>query len=293
MRYQSYFNLKLFHNYYREKICPDFTLESTLACQHLLQGHRCLLKSSINGVQILVPLETPQQPLIPLDRSLTLTFLLRLNNPAFISFTQLDPRFQMGHSLYVFSNETLTASDSSEMASVVIQRSDLTKPAVTQSPIEARCAATLATLSPHQRQTVFGLVEIHNNGSLTADFSQSSEFKVTLAAKQQIWAYYLVVNKGTSAQTFSIQDKNKDKSAAISFETAIIASGDRIVTALQNRFPNSQSILLKSTNPVTCQQIGRPQLQLLKQDDAKPWISHLPNPPNQHGTQVINLLRDL
>ena len=307
MRYQPYFNLQLIHNYYRQKTCPDFTLEPTPACQRLLQGHRCLLKSSINGVQVLAPLETAtNQPVIPLAQSLLWTFLLRLKNPAFVSFTDLDnPPFQVGRSLYVFSNETLTQPGSSELKAGVIKRSELTKPAATQSEpattqsepattqslIAARRAAALATLSPRQRQTVFGLVEIHNNGSLTADFSQNSIFKVTFAAKQQIWAYYLVADKETSAQTFSIQDKNKDQSAAISFETATIAPGDRIVTALQNRFPNSQSILLKSTTLVTCQQIGRPDLQLLK--DAKPWISHLPNPPHQHGAQVINLLRDL
>ncbi|MEM9903569.1 MAG: hypothetical protein AAF921_00900 [Cyanobacteria bacterium P01_D01_bin.44] len=295
MHYQPYFTLQLFHSYYPENRCPDVSIEPTPACQRLLQGHRLVLKPRVDGVTLLVPLETPppqqqpQQPVVALAPSLRFTFLLQLKQPNLISFTQLDPKFQAGRSFYVFSNETLKAPGTLDLRPTLVQRAALAQPTANQSALEARCAAILATLPPHHRQTLFGLVEIHNHRSLAADFSQPSHFRIPFAAKQQVWAYYLVINQGTPDTAYSI----KDKSAAVRFETVAIEPRDRIITAIQDRFPNSQSILLKSTQPIPCQQVARPQLQLLKQGHTQPWIPHLPNPPNQHGTQVINLLVEL
>ena len=296
MRYQTYFNLELFHSYYQDYICPDFTIEPTAACQRMLRGHRLVIKPNVNGVQVLVPLDASQQPVISLAPSEIFTFLLKLNNPTFVSFTQLDPLYRTSQSLYVFSNDmvadivddTFVSSEASELSSKLIQYTNLAQPVAEQSALDIRCAAIAHEYSS-QQSTIFGMIEIHNNNSLSQDFSQISEFKVTFVAKQQVWRYYLVADKGASAEAFSIQDKE----AEISFSPASIEPGDRILAAIQHRFPQSQPILLTSAVPVSCRKLGRPNLQLFKQGHTKPWIPHLPNPPNQHGTQVINVLEDV
>ncbi|MBE7382963.1 MAG: hypothetical protein F6J95_016295 [Leptolyngbya sp. SIO1E4] len=289
MHYYPYFSLKLFHSYYQQQICPDFTIEPTPVCQRFLQGHRWVLKPSANGLQLLVPLENAQEPMISLAEAATFTFLLRLKTPAFIAFTQLDPAYQASRSLYTFSNETLTGVDASELTSALVQRDSLTQPNADPSSLEARCAAVIATLRPAQRRSVFGLIEIHINDSLPQAFSQSREFTLTFAAKQQLWTYYLVADKGTAAEAFSIQDKD----ANIRFSQAALDPRDRVLTAIQTRFPGSQPIRLQSVAPVPCREVGKPNLQLFKAGHTKPWIPHLPNPPNQQGTQVINLLEDV
>ena len=286
MHYQPYYTLQLFHSYYADNICPDVAIEPTPACQRLLQSYRLVLKPRLNGITLLVPLETAKKPVIPLDTSMVFSFLLQLKTPNFVKFTQLAPQYQPGQSLYAFTNHTYKKPGTLELKPNIIQRSvQPTDP----SSLAGRCAAILATLSPHQRHTTFGLVNIHHNKSLATNFSQPTHFQITFTAKQQVWNYYLVANKGTQETTFSI----KDKGAAITFEAAPIVAQDPVVTAIQDRFPNTQTIRFQSTQPIPCQQLAKPNLQLIKQGHTKPWLPHLPNPPNQSGTQVINLLEEL
>lgn len=289
MHYQPYFRLQLFHPYYRDQICPDFGIVPSQACERLLKGHRLVLKPSVNGLEVLVPLDTAQQPLIPLAPALTFTFLLQLQNPAFVSLTQFDVAYNASRSLYVASNDGLDHPGTLTLPAEIIAREALNSPA-THSPVSlvARCAA-IAEVHTRQHSPLFGVVEIRNNGSLSPDFSQCSNFKLTFAAKQQIWAYYLVTHVNDVTGVFSIQDK----AAEITFAEATIDPSDRIVTAIQQRFPDSHAVLLKSQTPVPCRATGRPHLQLLKQGHSKPWIPHLPNPPNPHGAQVINLLEEV
>ena len=287
MQYHPYFKLQLLHRYYAEHICADFIIAPTAACQRLLRNHRCVFKPSVNGFQMLVPLEHNQRPVVPLTESLSWVFVLRLKNPNFVSFTQFESEYQASQSLYVFSNDGFKVPGSSDLGTTVVQRQ--AKLPADRSPLEAQCAATLAALPFSQRSSVFGLVILYNNGSLAQDFSDMSEFNIRFAAKQQVWTYYLVADKGTSTKTFSIQDER----AELTFSSVKINPRDRIVTAIQQRFPDRQPILLQSSRPIPCQQYGRPNLQLLKQGHSKPWIPHLPNPPNHHGTQVINLLEDV
>lgn len=295
MPYQPYFSLNLFHNYYQQKSCADFVVEPTRATQRILKGHRLLLKPSENGLQILVPLQTEQQqPVIPLANSLKFTFLLRLTNTDFINFTQLAPNYRPHSSLYVFSNNPPSDADPLTLTSSLLDLEFLSKPTAEQSPLEARCSA-IAELHTVQRSKIFGVVEIYHNDFLASDFNQNHQFKITFEPRKlDYWAYYLVANQATTAESFSIKDDQGD----ITFSPPLVNPEDRISAEIQNRFPQSQTILIKSDVPVVCREIGRPHLQLLKKNgnqngSSELWIPHLPNPPNRHGTQVINLIEEL
>jgi hypothetical protein len=126
-------------------------------------------------------------------------------------------------------------------------------------------------------------VEIH------PPIAQNQEVIIPFEGKEQIWHYYLVAEKGTLNNVFSI----KDQENLLTFQTVPRDTSDRIWSGLEQRFPDSQTILLRSETPVACLDIGKPQLQLIKQGVDKPWIPHLPNPPNQHGISVINLCQEL
>ena len=288
MHYQRCFSLSIFHDYYKDHTCSDFTIEPTRVCQKLLSGHRLILKPTVNGLWVLMPVNGEQQPIFPLAESLTFTFLLKLKHPGLLSFTQLDADYSAIASLYSFSNQTLTTPGVANLPAVLMQRSDLhpANPALTDLTTRL---AKITELNSAERKTVFGVVEIHNNGSLSTRPPTISEFRITFAAKAQIWKYYLVAAKTSQSSPFSIQDKN----AEIAFVPKELDPSDRVATAIQHRFPDSQPVLFQSETQIPCQETGRQNIQLLKNGHTKPWIPHLPNPPNHHGSQVINLLEDV
>ncbi|MCG8368741.1 MAG: hypothetical protein MJA27_36080 [Pseudanabaenales cyanobacterium] len=288
MHYQRCFNLSIFHDYYRDNVCSDFTIEPTRACQKLLRGHRLILKPMVNGLWVLMPVDAEQQPVLPLAESFTFTFLLKLKNPAFFSFTQLDADYAAIASLYSFSNQTHNTPGIADLSSALVQRSALhpTNPAPTDL---TRRLTKITALNTAERKTVFGVVEIHNNGSLPTSPPPVSEFRITFAAKAQIWKYYLVAAKTSQSFPFSIHDK----AAEITFVPTELDPSDRVAIAIQHRFPDSQPVLFQSETQILCQETGRQNIQLLKNGHTKPWIPHLPNPPNHHGAQVINLLEDV
>lgn len=288
MHYQRCFSLSIFHDYYRDHTCSDFTIEPTRACQKLLSGHRLILKPTGNGLWVLMPVNAEQQPIFPLAESVTFTFLLKLRNPALISFTQLEADYSVIASLYSFSNLSHETTGIANLSAVLVQRSELppTNPAPTD--LTARLAK-ITELNTTERKTVFGVVEIHNNGSLPTSPLPMSEFRITFTAKAQIWKYYLVAAKTSQSSPFLIQDKQ----AEIAFVPTELDPSDRVATAIQHRFPDSQPVLFQSETQILCQETGRQNIQLLKNGHTKPWIPHLPNPPNHHGAQVINLLEDV
>ena len=293
MHYQRLFCLTIYHDYYQNQICPDFIIEPTSACRKMLQGHRLLVKPMVNGLWVMVPVNDAQQPVIPLAEALTFTFLLKLNNLAFVSFTQLDAAYDAVQSLYTFSNQGLTSPGISEMSSVLVQRV-LLAPEHDQQQADPRTAlekrlAQLTDLKISGPEKIFGVVEIHNNATLSTDPLQPSEFQIRFPVKQQVWKYYLITANKAQSAMFSVQDKETH----IAFSQVDIDPGDRVLALIQNRFPTSQPMLFQSEQPVPCQAMGRQNIQLLKQGHNQPWIPHLPNPPNHHGCQVINVLEDV
>ena len=157
--------------------------------------------------------------------------------------------------------------------------------------METRCAA-IAELRKTPRSKIFGVIEIHYD-KLPKGTNQNKEFTITFDPKKQTWMYYLITEKSTAKTAFSIQDKDD----AIHFSPFPGEARDRILAGIQQRFPESQTILFRSDAAVACREMGRPNLQLFKKgsDTAqnKLWIPNLPNPPHQHGTQVINVLEEV
>lgn len=287
MRYLPLFSLTLSHSYYEQQRCPDLAIAPTPTCERTLQSRRLTLKSYPNGLRVFVPVgENDDSPYIPLEDSLTWTFLLAIIRSDFVATTQLDPAYSPSHSFYFFrrpENGEIAEADATELPY------ELAKPTQGQtesSKLADRAMAIIAELPPRKRQAVFGIVEIPQ-----ADLAigQEREFAIRFVAKEQVWKYYAIAPKGTPADTFSVRDKD----AAITFTATDVVSGDRVVASIQARFPDTQILLWKSTEPIAAREASRPNLQLLKAGQTTPWIAHLPNPPPQHGTQVINVLAEM
>ena len=302
MQYQSLFNLNIFHDYYQDNVCSDFKIDLTQACQKIIRGHRLLVHSTRNSFSVLMPVDvsngSSKQPMIPFSDSFTFTFLLTLNNPDFTSFTQLDSSHDPLDSLYVFSNQTISRpSDRDDMTPYRLKPTSVSRSALqqshgNQSALEQRLSR-IVDLRISTRRQVFGVIEIHNNSSLPMNSVMDShdpvEFQIGFTVKKRIWKYYLVAGDSTQPTTFSIHDKDSN----ITFSQTEIESGDRVLAQIRHRFPSSQPILFQSNEAIPCQEKGRRHIQLIRTGQQQPWIQHLPNPPDQHGTQVINALEEL
>ena len=292
MKYQPYLSLSVEHPYYYQNLCRDFELTPTYICQKILKGHRFVIKTAINGLKLLMPVNSEEFPIFPLNSAVIFTFLLKLENPNFASFTQFKETYQPSKHLYVFSNEANHDNLTLKSQLIEFERLTLAKIALTQiesdnltenfSKLELRCGA-IAELNSMKRGQIFGLVEIH------PPTSQNQEIIIPFQAKKQIWSYYLITDKGALNNGFSIKDPNN----VLTFQKVPKDNSDRLWSSLEQRFPDSQTILLRSESPVDCHEIGKSQLQLIKQGVDKPWIPNLPNPPNQHGISVINLCQEL
>ncbi|MEL6555678.1 MAG: hypothetical protein AAFQ63_19785 [Cyanobacteria bacterium J06621_11] len=284
MPYQSLFSLTLTHDYYQDRRCPDLSLEPTATCQKIMRDHRLLLKLQPDGLRIMATVAESGQPEIPLSDDLSFMFFLKLSGPNFHRFSALPTEYDAARSLHVFTNHDFDTPGTMSLSPSVAQLEGLTR----SSSALAQSIADAIDIKKLNQTNVFGLVEISNNSTISLDASEPSRFRLNFAAKQHIWKYYLIADRAQS-DLFSIADKE----ATLSFSKAEIGEGDRILTTIQHRFPTSQPILFQSSQPVSCQETGRKNIQLLKSGHTQPWIEHLPNPPDRHGIQVINLLQEL
>ncbi|NEP05360.1 MAG: hypothetical protein F6K34_11355, partial [Okeania sp. SIO4D6] len=148
--------MSIFHEYYRDNICPDFLVEPTIKCSKILSGHRLIVKNKVNGIVVVAPVDSENKPEFELAENLQLTFKLKLKNKNFIDFTEIDWK-PVDNSIYQYNNQNHTQ----------IGESDLE---ITQTQLSIQKLP--------KGQNIFGIVDIYNNSSLPKKMSKSSEYKI-------------------------------------------------------------------------------------------------------------------
>ncbi|NEP52147.1 MAG: hypothetical protein F6K65_26460 [Moorea sp. SIO3C2] len=279
MRYKQLFELSILHDYYRDKVCPDLSVEPTPECSRVLRGHRLIVKNKVNGIVVIAPVDSEHKPWVELAEDLRFTFILKIKNQDFLDFTDIEWK-PVDNVSYLFSNERNTKIGVSNLEIIPPQLCYIKVPRV---------------------QTIFGIVDIYNNSSMSKDLNQGSDYKITFNAKKQPWYYYLVTDQLTNGDEFLIEDKDPTRKPEIKFTRSTSADAentDPIFSALNQQFPQSQQYCFKSDSEIACQEAGRQNIQLLikkknELGDPTLWIDHLPNPPNHNGIQVINALKYL
>lgn len=281
MVYKKLFELNIFHEYYRSKVCPDFSIEATPECSKTLAGYRLILKNKVNGIVVIAPVDSENKPQIELADNLKFTFLLKLKNKNFLDFTEIEWK-PIDHLIYQYSNQQNTQIGTSELERSITQLSD------------SKLAMGKDTL---------GIVDIYNNSSFPKDLARVSEYKITFKAKKQHWFYCLITDSVTQGNEFLIQDKDKDptRETEIKFtrlQNAEAEKTDPRFSILSQRYPQGQKYIFKSDSEIACQEAGIKNLQLLNKKNSNGsnstvWIEHLPNPPNHNGICVINALKSL
>ena len=266
MLYNPLFEFSIFHNYYQNKICHDLSIEPTSECSKILSGHRLIMKNKVNGIVVIAPVNSDKKPWIELANNLKFTFILKLKNKDFLEFTDLtNIDIQPIENINYFSYKNINEIRLSEL----------------HFPVAQDC---------------LGIVDIYNSASLPKILDHGSEYKITFQPKKQQWCYYLVTDQSTNEDEFFIEDRETTATTKITFTKVASTDPDPIFSVLKQQFPQSKQYLFKSDAEITCQALGRTNIQLLKRESGEisnstVWIKNLPNPPNHNGIQIINVLK--
>lgn len=89
MKHDRLLSLRIRHAYHDGEQCADLIVEPALETRRWLQAHRCLLRVFPDGVAVSVAMDGGK-PFLPWSSGTRLTFHLRLANPEFPLFTDLE-----------------------------------------------------------------------------------------------------------------------------------------------------------------------------------------------------------
>jgi len=262
MKFFPVFSLQLLHAYYRDGRCLDFAIEPTLATQRLLKNHRCVLKTTPNGLRVLIAGSAQLRPLIALPKGSVFSFHLHLQNPTFALFTDLS---NITHApAPVYTNTTAGAAGNSQL--------------------------TLISRQSKLSVGVFADIEIAVTDALLDLAAGPVDFSILFAAKQTRWAYYCVTDLSSTGAPLQIIDDDVPPVVFSDVNRIHLNQQpdptDAVAVALHARYPEQQRFRFVSDSLIPCQQTARKQLHL--QWGTNRLAEALPNPSlQQYATMVV------
>lgn len=90
LKYKTLFSIEVLHDYYSDKRCQDFEILPTAATALVLKGQGMLSKTIGNKLMVLLRVDETAKPLIDFGIAGKLSFFMKLRNPRFNNFTNLD-----------------------------------------------------------------------------------------------------------------------------------------------------------------------------------------------------------
>ena len=260
-QYMPLLTLNISHSYYEDSCCMDFIIEPTPECEKVLKGHRLSIKKSIGGIQVIAATEG-NAPFITPDQFFNLEFLLKLeDSSSFVNFTTLGTI--TAGSVYVFSNDGLTAAGSKELAVGERARTDLPDPS---------------------DKSVFGVIQFVDNASLSKTLTSSTTYTLTFVPKTVYWQYYVIAKAGVT--DILVEDALSEITFTKTDLNANPDDTDRMAQMLALQFPDEQRYLFKTTAELTYSETGRKNIQLKK--NGYVLIPHMANPSiDDDGKKII------
>ena len=264
MKYLAVFAIRIRHAFYGDGRCADFSLEPDPASQRLLANHRMIARARPDGVEVFAPLDPDQtpaaRPFIPFRPDLALSFYLRLQNPDFTLFTDLDGL--SGLQDPVFENPESGAS-----GELAVRGHDTPLPLL-------------------EKTSVFARIRIRSIAAAWLD-GGPVQYTITFQPRQTRWAFYFISDKlngnGRGNQTLPriVDDDPARADAPLHFDTAMLDPApdaptgsnpgdivdDDIARNLASRYPDHQRFRIVSSDRLACQQEARKRLALYLGDE--------------------------
>lgn len=103
LRYKIFFSVEIRHDYYTDTRSHDFEISPSAETVSVLRGQGMLFKMVGNRLIVLMRVDDSDKPLSDLSKSGKLTFFMKLTNPHFNNFTNLDYHPSKSKKFY-FSN---------------------------------------------------------------------------------------------------------------------------------------------------------------------------------------------
>lgn len=252
MKHVAIIEVLLKHAFYADQRCPDFAIEPSDATARLLRDHRCLLRSSPEGVQVLSPQDPTGQPFLPLPGDAALLFYIEVRGGDFAVITDLTAI--SGHSAPVFTDEGAGADGELRLAPADPAR-------------------------PRLPRGVFAAVEIRPGSA-----PRPARFQVSFPARQARWAYYCVTDLSPAGGELTVVDASPaGAEGALRFSAATLDPVDPIVAQIESRYPGMRCVCFVSDQPVAARAEPRKSLELRLGPDRV--AGPLPNPSMQSAAK--------
>ena len=241
--YKPLFEVKILHHYFldrgnadffsmneeqKKKQLADFDLSSVFATipsaetHRKLAGHQLVFKTTNTGftVWVRVSEESDTSPLITLDDTLELTFLLKLVNHTFFNFTNLD--IANAGKLFFFSNK----SHDGEAPNFPLIKKSNQNQAVNDNYALSNSGQLdeLERLSNPEKDRLFGLVRISMHGDsagLHVTTNQQKirdphrQFQIVFDNRETLWRYYFSEDQQVTGQD-GVKKENGDARQLVS-----------------------------------------------------------------------------
>ncbi|APR88511.1 hypothetical protein A7982_13860 [Minicystis rosea] len=251
MKHVAIIEVLLKHAFYTDLRCPDLSVEPSDATARLLRNHRCLLRSTPEGVRILSPLDPTGQPFLPLPGDTALLFYIQVRGSEFASITDLTG---IQGSSAVFTNAGTGADGELRLAPADPAR-------------------------PRLPQGVFAAIELRPGSA-----PQPARFQLTFAARQARWAYYCVTDLGPADGELAVVDASPaGVTDALRFSRVPVDPKDPIPAQLERRYPGTRCVCFVSDEPVAARAEPRKALELRLGPDRV--AGPLPNPSMQSAAK--------
>jgi hypothetical protein len=264
------------HTFYADGRCPDLTIEPSPETARLLRNHRCLVRSSADGVRVLTPLDENGDPFLPLPADAALRFHLTLANPDFPLFTDLAA--MSGQKAPVFTN-----------AGVAIEGEG-------EGDVELRLAPSDEE-RPRLPQGVFADVEIRLAGLSLGGRPKPATFYVAFQAKKARWVYYCVTDLAPNGSELTIMDASLAGAAdVLLFSDANRTKLDEqpdptdpVAAQIARQYPAMRCVRFISDEAVACRE--EPRRHLVLRLGGERLAGPLPNPSLRSAAREDLLFR--
>jgi len=262
MKYVPILGVSVRHTYYTDQRCPDFVIKPSADTERLARNHRLILRIRPDGVTVAAAVDQGGDMFIALSPSATFVFQLRVNNPDFALFTNLEeaerqaaPRYTNGAAL---------------------------------APYES------LSLGSHQNpdrlpRGLFATAEIAYGAAASPAATGYREFGVEFTASHARWSYYCITDLAPEAGKLTIYD-------AAGTNAVVFGSGntrdvvarpdpaDPIAGMLAERYPNLRRLRFISDELVASRDRAHQQLELRL--DGERVTGPLPNPKLNANSKV-------
>lgn len=273
VKYIELLKVKILHHYFLDKGSQEFNsmteteqskqldnynfqefikVVPTIQTKQELDGHHMVFSPTGNGFSVWTEVDAAdeKEPAISLSNDLSFTFLLKINDPAFLNYTAL--KLDDAGKIYYFSNNRLPAEPGSFPLIPLNSDSKMVDDSFILS--ESSQTDELKKLSVATRENLFGIIRIEMKGETgTRDITDSQGkiqstvpvFKIEFENRETTWRYIFDENQNVKNNDDVEEENGSEKILVTKSVQPLTKTGFISVELDGNELPNPDSKQIK------------------------------------------------